>query len=291
MNYALYLNGIYQGVLEEIYSVQAEEPDHICYLQPYKAERIVRFVNSPPSQSDPITLYASITSALSQVHYKAEIVGWENKSELSEERLSELNDHIAKFQPGEEDIYLTNNNGEKCVNLIAIRKLERVKTPIHVSNFVKLSNNQPLKERTRAGNWSYVKPIPEWVGSLDNSVIASELEADLDQEVSRSKSQTSTERKERLSSAPRQPEAIQVISKGFRRNADVVAEVLYRANGICEECKSPAPFIRASNGTPYLEVHHIRTLANGGEDTVENAIAVCPNCHRKLHFGMDESEI
>ncbi|WP_342542729.1 HNH endonuclease signature motif containing protein [Paenisporosarcina sp. FSL H8-0542] len=36
---------------------------------------------------------------------------------------------------------------------------------------------------------------------------------------------------------------------------------------------------------PYLEVHHIKRLADNGEDSVENAIAVCPNCHRELHFG------
>jgi 5-methylcytosine-specific restriction endonuclease McrA len=31
--------------------------------------------------------------------------------------------------------------------------------------------------------------------------------------------------------------------------------------------------------------HHVKQLAHGGEDTVENAIAVCPNCHRKAHHG------
>lgn len=45
-----------------------------------------------------------------------------------------------------------------------------------------------------------------------------------------------------------------------------------------------APFLRKKDNSPYLEVHHIITLANGVDDTVENAIAVCPNCHRELHF-------
>jgi hypothetical protein len=71
----------------------------------------------------------------------------------------------------------------------------------------------------------------------------------------------------------------------FDRNADVVAELLCRAEGVCELCKKPAPFARASDGTPYLEVHHRQRLADGGEDTVENAIAICPNCHRQQHFG------
>ena len=65
----------------------------------------------------------------------------------------------------------------------------------------------------------------------------------------------------------------------------MVAETLLRSNGICEECKNEAPFMRLKDGTPYLEVHHKIRLAYGGEDTVENAIAVCPNCHRKEHYG------
>ncbi|MBU8915112.1 HNH endonuclease [Bacillus sp. FJAT-29953] len=81
------------------------------------------------------------------------------------------------------------------------------------------------------------------------------------------------------------PDTYEVTTKAFNRNAYVIAEVLIRANGICERCGKGAPFKRASDGTPYLEVHHIKRLADGGEDTVENAMAVCPNCHRELHFG------
>ncbi|MFM5358466.1 HNH endonuclease [Aeromonas veronii] len=43
--------------------------------------------------------------------------------------------------------------------------------------------------------------------------------------------------------------------------------------------------MRIKDGTPYLEVHHKEKLADGGEDTLENTIALCPNCHRKFHFG------
>ena len=65
----------------------------------------------------------------------------------------------------------------------------------------------------------------------------------------------------------------------------MVVEVLGRADGSCERCKRSAPFTRKKDGTPYLEVHHIVQLANDGEDTVENALALCPNCHRELHYG------
>ena len=37
------------------------------------------------------------------------------------------------------------------------------------------------------------------------------------------------------------------------------------------------------NGEPYLETHHIVWLSEGGEDSIENTVALCPNCHRKMH--------
>lgn len=98
-------------------------------------------------------------------------------------------------------------------------------------------------------------------------------------------SHSQKERLERLQSAPTLPERIEVITTAFLRNPDVIAEVLHRAKGICGKCGKPAPFTRKSNGTPYLEVHHWIPLSEGGEDTVENAGALCPNCHRQAHHG------
>lgn len=45
-----------------------------------------------------------------------------------------------------------------------------------------------------------------------------------------------------------------------------------------------------SKGSPYLEVHHVRRLADGGSDTTENAVALCPNCHMELHYGENKVE-
>ncbi|RYH66445.1 MAG: HNH endonuclease [Alcaligenaceae bacterium] len=73
---------------------------------------------------------------------------------------------------------------------------------------------------------------------------------------------------------------------GFKRSPYVISAVLRRAQGQCELCARPAPFARR-DGSPYLEVHHRIRLADGGHDTVDNAIAACPNCHRQAHFGAD----
>lgn len=70
----------------------------------------------------------------------------------------------------------------------------------------------------------------------------------------------------------------------YQRSQKVRQYVLMRANGICEACRAPAPFLRA-NGTPYLEPHHINRLSDGGLDHPKFVGAVCPTCHREIHYG------
>lgn len=70
----------------------------------------------------------------------------------------------------------------------------------------------------------------------------------------------------------------------YQRSAVVKAWVLRKANGICECCSKPAPFLNF-DGSGYLEIHHVIRLADDGPDTVENVVALCPNCHRELHYG------
>lgn len=109
--------------------------------------------------------------------------------------------------------------------------------------------------------------------------------SDFASNVEQASGDSSEERLRRLGLAPKLPQRVSVLAYEFVRNADVVAETLYRANGICGRCDSDAPFKRRTNQSPYLEVHHKKRLADGGEDTLDNAIALCPNCHRELHFG------
>jgi 5-methylcytosine-specific restriction protein A len=121
-----------------------------------------------------------------------------------------------------------------------------------------------------------------------NPLSASDIQSEFEKAVEEAKNFTPAERKARSKKDyPKKPEQVDVApSKTYLRNPYVVVDVLERADGKCERCDSKAPFIRAKNNTPYLEVHHIVQLAHDGDDTVKNAIALCPNCHRELHFGV-----
>ena len=79
-------------------------------------------------------------------------------------------------------------------------------------------------------------------------------------------------------------------SEQYERDQKVVAHAEKRANGICELSNQPAPFTR-ENGSPFLEVHHIIPLSEGGEDVVQNVAALSPNCHREAHYSARKNEI
>ena len=58
---------------------------------------------------------------------------------------------------------------------------------------------------------------------------------------------------------------------------------LSRAQCFCELCSTKAPF-KTKAGNHFLEVHHIEHVAKGGLDHPTNLAALCPNCHRAVHY-------
>jgi predicted HNH restriction endonuclease len=71
----------------------------------------------------------------------------------------------------------------------------------------------------------------------------------------------------------------------FRRSLAVVAGAIARAKGVCEMPDCSIPLFTKDDGRKFLEVHHVIPLAEDGEDTMKNAAALCPMCHREMHFG------
>jgi hypothetical protein len=71
----------------------------------------------------------------------------------------------------------------------------------------------------------------------------------------------------------------------FIRDANVVAGAIVRSKGACEMPGCGTTLFLRDDGLPFLEVHHIIPLAEDGDDTLANAAALCPMCHRELHFG------
>jgi HNH endonuclease len=79
------------------------------------------------------------------------------------------------------------------------------------------------------------------------------------------------------------PRYRELMSRAYRRDSKVRDQVLQRASGRCEY-GACVPFISRS-GRPYLEAHHVVSLAADGDDAISNVIALCANHHRESHSG------
>lgn len=66
--------------------------------------------------------------------------------------------------------------------------------------------------------------------------------------------------------------------------------LIQRADGHCQLCGCPAPF-KDDKGRPYLEIHHVVSLSEGGTDSPKNLVALCPNCHSKIQVRADPVDI
>jgi 5-methylcytosine-specific restriction enzyme A len=129
------------------------------------------------------------------------------------------------------------------------------------------------------------KVAVEFQAQCEKAVTESEYRRKLEGAVEASLKDSRSQRLRRLSSASAKPTKVLAKTIVYIRNPDVIAEVLLRAKGKCEKCGANAPFLRARDQTPYLEVHHKIQLAHDGDDSVLNAMALCPNCHREFHYG------
>ncbi|ERM57994.1 HNH endonuclease [Vibrio cyclitrophicus] len=165
-----------------------------------------------------------------------------------------------------------------------------------IYTFVRNTDSGPF---TFKGIFKYLGHVTDSDGKMwfqlakadsNEAMFDNNFQASFEEQVQQSLEDSSAERRKRLKKAAKNPKPRKrvVSTVIYDRNPDVVAEVLERANGYCEaeKCRNPkAPFVRRKDGTPYLEVHHKIRLADGGDDTVENAVALCPNCHRYAHYG------
>jgi len=79
----------------------------------------------------------------------------------------------------------------------------------------------------------------------------------------------------------------------FERNRKAVRD-LKRLYKVCQVTGDKFVFLKA-NGEPYLEVHHLVPLGEGGSDNPTNLVVISAHIHRMLHYsvveGVDLSKI
>lgn len=240
----------------------------------YSAHKILTLAQSYDTRSGGILPIGSVQKTGSIV-IKATLKGgkypnrWNEKSGVLEYYLKDRNG-IAK-ETYVENQAITNSMPDTIYTFLR-------KTPHDSFTYLGQFSYETINIDNERGKFFKLKRSPEIL--YEEHKVLDGLEAAID---IASKSSVK-ERRLRLAKAEKKPNVIYTTNKTFVRNPDVIIEVLTRANGYCEICRKLAPF-KKRNGAWYLEVHHKKQLSKGGNDTVEDAQALCPNCHREQHFG------
>ncbi len=176
-----------------------------------------------------------------------------------------------------------------------IHQLCQFQNPIHIDefrSFIKIMRGTftVLKD----DQWNRLK----WVANLKNpgvfkDVLSPEIKA-LEQEFAEKVKKEESKDLRKLEKEAKKkaniPEAHTVQTKVYQRDPTIAAYVKRRANGRCQLCGQIAPF-NDVYGDPYLECHHIDWISVGGIDAADNCVALCPNCHRKMHIVSDPCDV
>ena len=128
--------------------------------------------------------------------------------------------------------------------------------------------------------WMFpVKPIAEFEGNLEKDLTEKEIIRLSNRQLAR---------RSAISKVDKTPKTTETTV--YYRDPYLKEIVKRIAEGKCQYCGNDAPFID-KNGVPYLEEHHVKRLADGGTDTIDNVVAICPNCHRRMHVLNNEADV
>jgi 5-methylcytosine-specific restriction protein A len=177
----------------------------------------------------------------------------------------------------------------------SISKNEKVVKSEVYKRLSKKFGRTPKSYGRRFSNISYVLTLSgrEWISGLKPLAnVGVNVINDIEDALAKIESRTKkiitipTALKTEVPVGNKQPTRTDTTISDFVRDKQVVEWIKKNAKGNCELCGKYAPFHDSLNN-PFLEVHHVKQLAEGGSDTIHNAVALCPNCHRELHFGIN----
>ena len=124
---------------------------------------------------------------------------------------------------------------------------------------------------------------------IDDTYIAKDIfNKEVESKEKEIKKLTSKQLANQLVNMPNEVRTTKVLSEQYNRDLKVKQYTLRRANGKCDLCDEEAPF-KTDKDEPYLESHHVIPLSQNGKDSIVNTVALCPNCHKKMHYGKERN--
>jgi len=82
-------------------------------------------------------------------------------------------------------------------------------------------------------------------------------------------------------------EKITINGKTYKRHNYLMVQIKKYRDHKCQFCSTT---ILKANGGYYIEACHIKPKAEGGKDSLDNILILCPNCHKLFDYGNRSNE-
>ena len=82
-------------------------------------------------------------------------------------------------------------------------------------------------------------------------------------------------------------EKIIINGKAYKRHNYLMVQIKKYRDYKCQFCSTR---ILKANGSYYIEACHIKAKSEGGKDSLNNILVLCPNCHKLFDFGNRDKE-
>jgi 5-methylcytosine-specific restriction enzyme A len=154
---------------------------------------------------------------------------------------------------------------ENHLNLVYPHKNNLVKIIQHLKNFlVRMDSEEDA---------NYIEEIDNQIGEILHSSESIQIEDQV--------------------KAPRIANSINNLRTSFTRKATIAVEAIILADFKCEVDSSHQSFTSRKYVRQYIEAHHLvpmkyqERFSEASLDIHANIVALCPNCHRLLHHGIE----
>ena len=207
----------------------------------------------------------------------------ENESPPNSGKPSSYKGHLIRFL-----VHL-----EEILN-VSVNKLESLETLEYIARLIKMPTFSIFNQDTGRFYSATFTAFQRYI----NTIIKEEIEEKIDHDLDNALQQGIIKLNEKMLIKNPTKRSNKQLIKGiytYPRNKLEMLKAKINSNWQCEISTSHKTFINERLNKPFVEGHHlipmfVQDQFENAIDFADNIVTLCPNCHRKIHYGLKEEK-